>query len=477
MLVAFALTAAGVHLLGGTTWAVALLFGALIAATDPVSVVAVFRRLGVSERLTTMVDAESLFNDGTAAVVFAIVAAGSSTAATSPPAGRRQFLWMACGGLAVGLAVGYAASSIHRRSTTTSSRSRSRPSSPTGRSCSASSSACRAWWRASPRRSWSATSAAPHHGPGHPGDHQHRVGVRRVRRQLADLPAHRAEHGPGRDPRTTSASVLIAFAVVLVARAVTMYGYGLPRALFRRGLPLSWQHVLVWGGLRGTIALALVLSVPADAGGRSDLVTSRSAWCCCPCSCRGSPSRCWRAGWGSRARRSTAGEREREVLLDGFVRAHEELDRLEDAGVVGRVRRRDLEQVLDAGESSVLEGLPPLADEPEDGRDEELVERIGELVAQRRSLDALRHGGAVTDAPPPRSPRTSTSASRSSRRGWGPPGRRRARGRRSRPRAPALARAGRSALPGPRVRHRPNTALMRNGARIVVASTMPRMAA
>jgi hypothetical protein len=46
----------------------------------------------------------------------------------------------------------------------------------------------------------------------------------------------------------------------------------------------------------------------------------------------------------------------------------------------------------------VLEGLPPLADEPEDGQDEKLVERIGELVAQRRSLDALRHGGAVTDA-------------------------------------------------------------------------------
>ena len=75
VLVAFALTAAGVHLLGDTTWVVALLFGALIAATDPVSVVALFRRLGAPERLTTMVEAESLFNDGTAAVVFAIVLA------------------------------------------------------------------------------------------------------------------------------------------------------------------------------------------------------------------------------------------------------------------------------------------------------------------------------------------------------------------------------------------------------------------
>ena len=75
VLVAFALTALGVHLAGGMAWGVALLFGALISATDPVSVIALFRRLGVPSRLTTLVDAESLFNDGTAAVLFAIVLA------------------------------------------------------------------------------------------------------------------------------------------------------------------------------------------------------------------------------------------------------------------------------------------------------------------------------------------------------------------------------------------------------------------
>ena len=63
-------------------------------------------------------------------------------------------------------------------------------------------------------------------------------------------------------------TVLIAFAVVLVARAVTVYGFGLIARVFRAGPPLSWQHVLVWGGLRGTIALALVLSVPAALAGR-----------------------------------------------------------------------------------------------------------------------------------------------------------------------------------------------------------------
>ena len=47
---------------------------------------------------------------------------------------------------------------------------------------------------------------------------------------------------------------------------------------------------------------------------------------------------------------------------------------------------------------SVFEGLPPLVDEPVRGEDGVLVERIGELVAQRRRVDALLHGGAVTDA-------------------------------------------------------------------------------
>src|SRR5664280_1639610 len=113
---AFGLTAVGVHYLGGMAWSLALLFGALIAATDPVSVVSLFRRLGVSERLTTLVDAESLFNDGAAAVLFAVVLAvvvdgHQFTAAWA--AGK--FLWMAAGGLVVGLAVGFGASFVHRR--------------------------------------------------------------------------------------------------------------------------------------------------------------------------------------------------------------------------------------------------------------------------------------------------------------------------------------------------------------------------
>ena len=51
----------------------ALVFGALIAATDPVAVVALFRRLGAPHRLQVLLESESLFNDGTAIVMFGLM--------------------------------------------------------------------------------------------------------------------------------------------------------------------------------------------------------------------------------------------------------------------------------------------------------------------------------------------------------------------------------------------------------------------
>ena len=46
------------------------MFGALISATDPVAVVALLKELGTSKRFSTLVDAESMLNDGTGIVLF-----------------------------------------------------------------------------------------------------------------------------------------------------------------------------------------------------------------------------------------------------------------------------------------------------------------------------------------------------------------------------------------------------------------------
>lgn len=70
VLVSAGMTMIGMHFLARWQWLSALVFGVLIAATDPISVIAIFREANVQGRLRLLVEAESLFNDGTAAVAF-----------------------------------------------------------------------------------------------------------------------------------------------------------------------------------------------------------------------------------------------------------------------------------------------------------------------------------------------------------------------------------------------------------------------
>ncbi|RMG14551.1 MAG: hypothetical protein D6731_10130 [Planctomycetota bacterium] len=103
----------------GLTWEAAFLFGALISATDPVAVVALFKDLGAPARLGVLVEGESLFNDGTAIVLFHILL-GLAVASYAPAAGAGEalsatighglveFLRVSLGGVAVGLALAWA---------------------------------------------------------------------------------------------------------------------------------------------------------------------------------------------------------------------------------------------------------------------------------------------------------------------------------------------------------------------------------
>ncbi|HEX8268112.1 MAG TPA: cation:proton antiporter [Pyrinomonadaceae bacterium] len=101
----------------GISLSTALVFGALIAATDPVSVVSLFKALGAPKRLTTLVEGESLFNDGTAIVLFKLmlVAALPAVAGVSGEIHGESFNFLraivdfalvSAGGLLVGVGLG-----------------------------------------------------------------------------------------------------------------------------------------------------------------------------------------------------------------------------------------------------------------------------------------------------------------------------------------------------------------------------------
>ena len=110
LLVSTAVVGGIVHLALDLPLDVSLLFGALISATDPVAVISLFKEMGAPKRLTVLVEGESLFNDGTALVLFkillGIVIAGSFTTSTITN-GMVDFLFVFVGGLVVGGMFGY----------------------------------------------------------------------------------------------------------------------------------------------------------------------------------------------------------------------------------------------------------------------------------------------------------------------------------------------------------------------------------
>ncbi len=96
-------------------WRYGLVFGALIAATDPIAVVALFRQLNVGHRLTTLVEGESLLNDGTSVVFFTLILAFVNGSATTLSSLLLEFVTIVGGGAVIGLLVAWVVTQVTKR--------------------------------------------------------------------------------------------------------------------------------------------------------------------------------------------------------------------------------------------------------------------------------------------------------------------------------------------------------------------------
>src|SRR5262245_3815931 len=104
VLVTIAAVAAVAHAAIGIPWQAGFVLGAVLGPTDPVSAAAVLNRLGVHGRMPTILEGESLVNDGTALTAYKIAIAAGGT--TLLEAGGR-FVIVAAGGIAIGIAAGW----------------------------------------------------------------------------------------------------------------------------------------------------------------------------------------------------------------------------------------------------------------------------------------------------------------------------------------------------------------------------------
>lgn len=268
LLLSTTLVGAGLHFAFGIGLLPALVFGALISATDPLAVVSLFKEIGAPRRLNTLVEGESLLNDGTAIVLFRVL-----TAAMAMPVvdgslfatGVAQFFKVAFGGLAVGVVLALAISLLMKAVTRS-------PSAQLGLTVAF---------------AYLSFLLAEHvlHVSGVMATMV--VGLyigSRARLELSKEALHGMHHLWEFLSLTANSVVFFAvgltvdlsilagslglipgtIAIVYVSRALSVALTLLPVNFLKVANPIGWayQAVLIWGGLRGGIALGLVLLLP-----------------------------------------------------------------------------------------------------------------------------------------------------------------------------------------------------------------------
>jgi Na+/H+ antiporter len=111
-------TTAAVGVVGhqlGLSVAAAFVLGAVVSPTDPLAATAIARRLHAPRRVVTIIEGESLVNDGTALVLYSVAVTAAATGSFSAVHAGVDFFGGILGGVAVGLASGWLVAQVRRR--------------------------------------------------------------------------------------------------------------------------------------------------------------------------------------------------------------------------------------------------------------------------------------------------------------------------------------------------------------------------
>lgn len=251
----------------------ALLFGAIVSATDPLAVLSVFRSLKANEQLSAIVEGESLFNDATAVVAFKVTLLWSVvTAHVAVATPVIDFVELLAGGAIVGAVVGLAGLIVLRFTDDYLIEAMGTLIIAYGS------------YFVAERLNVSGIIAVIVAG----------MLLSRLGAQFGSLTATRQSVNQLWDfvafvansmvfllvglainigeLRSSLAAAGWGLGAIVLARVFAVYGLGALSGLLGRRLPLAWQHIFFLGGLRGALSMALVLSLPASLAGRDQLV-------------------------------------------------------------------------------------------------------------------------------------------------------------------------------------------------------------
>jgi CPA1 family monovalent cation:H+ antiporter len=276
---AIALTAAilapvvdGLHFVQGFTFVHALVFAAIIVATDPIAVVGLFKTLGAPKRLAVLVEGESLLNDGTGVVLFTLILGVATGGAFTVGGAVLDFIRVAGMGALIGGAVGFAIAQIIQR--------------------------------VDDAMVEITLTVIAAYGSFVAAEHFHYSGV--IATVVAGMLCGNWAARVGMSPTTRVAvesfweylafalnsvvflliglevqlgsllaswkPILVGYVAVMVGRALVVYGVSALLRLTSERVPWNWSAVLTWSGLRGAISMVLALGLPATFAHRELLI-------------------------------------------------------------------------------------------------------------------------------------------------------------------------------------------------------------